>query len=113
MKYPIAFALLMLLAAPASADTASLLKSIIGKNLTNAKVSESYINADGTLSGVYAGTSYTGTWSLKGGQYCRKIPAFKVNGCQEIVGVADDSGKITAVEFRDPGASKGNRYKIN
>jgi len=114
LKLGFVFAALVVVAAgPGWADTESLLKSIFGKNLTNAQVTESYIRSDGTLEGVYKGQRYTGTWKLKGGKYCREIPAFKANGCQTIVGITNDAGKVVAVEFLDQGKTKGNRYTIN
>lgn len=113
MKRYLTLAVVLLSAAPAFADTTALLDAIIGRNLSNAQVSESYINADGTLTGVYQGKQYSGTWELKGGQYCRVIPTFNVDGCQTIVGVTNDAGQIIAVEFVDPGSNSGNRYTIN
>lgn len=97
----------------AFADTTDVLQSILGKNLTNDQVSQSSINADGTLSGVYNGTAYSGTWEIKNGQYCREIPAFNANGCQDVVALANAEGQVVAVEFRNPGADSGNRYNID
>lgn len=112
LKVKVISAFLLLCGGPAFADTASVLKAIVGKNLTNAQVSESYINADGTLTGVYKGASYSGTWKLKNGKYCREIPAFKASGCQSIVAINNDAGKMIAVEFRNSDSEKGNRYTI-
>ena len=100
-------------ATTATADTASVVQSILGKNLTNDQVSESVISADGTLSGVYSGTAYSGTWDIRDGKYCRAIPAFNVDGCQDVVALANADGEVVAVEFRNPGEDSGNRYTIN
>jgi hypothetical protein len=94
----------------ATADTTSTLKLALDRNLSNEKVSESMIRSDGTLYGKYQGKAYDGTWELKGGEYCRKISNFKIDGCQNVVPITDADGKLTGIRFVDLGKTTGNPY---
>lgn len=105
------FALTLALSAGAAhADSTEILNYAVGKTFANSQVTDGHLNADGTLSGVYNGKPYSGTWENKGGQYCRTIVEFNSTKCQDAVAVTDKSGAITGIEFRDIGADKGNAY---
>lgn len=110
MKHLFAAALIACTPFAAFADTASTLKLALDRNMSNDKVSESMIRSDGTLYGVYSGKKYKGTWELKGGQYCRKVAMFKIDGCQSLVPVLADDGSVKGVRFIDPGKDTGNPY---
>lgn len=99
---------LLLTASIASADSA--LDQIIDKPFKNDKVSDALIKSDGTLYVVFGGKKHVGTWEKKNGQYCRSLPSFNLDGCQNVVSVLDKKGKFIGVEFRDPGNDSGNRY---
>jgi len=113
MKTFLIAAALSVTATASMADSTAAIQAIVDKNLVNDQVSESSIRKDGTLYGVYNGARYDGTWEVKGGQYCRAIKLFKINGCQDAVSLKDKDGKIVGIEFRNPGQKKGNRYFLN
>ncbi len=111
MKHSIiAFAFILGAAGAAQADSTEILNYAIGKTFSNAQVTDGKINADGTLSGVYNGSAYSGTWENKNGQYCRTIKEFNSTKCQDAVAVTNADGAITGIEFRDIGKTKGNPY---
>jgi hypothetical protein len=110
MKFYVALAVGLCLATTATANTKKVLNSILDKPFKNDLVSNAVINSDGTLFGVRKGVEFSGTWKLKGGKYCREIPAYKLSGCQKIKYVKDKSGKVTGVEFIPQGKKEGIKY---
>ncbi len=98
---------LILTAGLAQADA---LDQIIDKKIKNSKVPEALIKSDGTVSVKFNGKTYKGTWEKVNGQYCRKIAAFKLDGCQNVVAIEDKDGKFIGVDFRDPGQDSGTHY---
>ncbi|WP_420861157.1 hypothetical protein [Algirhabdus cladophorae] len=103
----------LMLSLPAQAlhaDTASTVKAVIGKKLIGANDGEVRLRKNGKLNGKYRGSGYKGTWTLTGGEFCRKIPEFKLDGCQAVLPLKNSTGKLVGVEFRNPGQAKGNEY---
>lgn len=92
------------------ADSKAALDVIVGKTLFNDKVSDMKLRKNGKFSLVFNGKKMSGKWSYKKGQFCRKLPAMKLDGCQDLTLVKD--GDRTGVEFKNPGADKGNIYWV-
>jgi hypothetical protein len=110
MKLITTIAIGLCLSTAAHANTKSILKSILDKPFKNDLVSTAVINSNGTLSGTRKGVSFSGTWKLKGGKYCREIPEYKISGCQKLKDVKDKSGKVIGVEFLPKGKKEGIKY---
>jgi hypothetical protein len=110
MKFYMTLAAGLLVATTATANTKSVLNSILDKPFKNDIITDAVIKSDGTLYGVRKGVKFEGTWKLKGGKYCREIPAYKLSGCQKLKDVKDKSGKVIGVEFLPKGEKEGVKY---
>ena len=106
----------ILLLATSSASMAETLSSssilsLAGKTLSNERATVT-LKEDGTLKGLLGKKAFSGTWKEEDGKYCRIIPAFKIDGCQDVIEVKDADNNVIGYEFRDPGESSGRKYYL-
>ncbi|WP_424939669.1 hypothetical protein [Aliiroseovarius sp. S253] len=92
------------MANPGFAQTDDIIRSILGRPLQSAQVSQAFIHADGSLEGVFNGISFAGTWTLDGGKYCRTFTR-GLNGapiCMTVSAEYTPDGDVRAVIFDGP-----------
>lgn len=88
-----------------AAQTGEIIRSILGRPLNSAQVSEVYIHADGSLEGVFNGISFAGTWTLEGGKYCRQFTRGLTGApiCMSVSAEYAPDGEVRVVIFEGPG----------
>lgn len=87
------------------AQTDDIIRSILGRPLNSAQVSQAFIHADGSLEGVFNGIAFAGTWTLDDGKYCRKFTRGLKGApiCMTVSAEYTPDGDVRVVIFDGPG----------
>lgn len=105
IRFTVVAAGFSLLPGMGTAQTGEIIRSILGRPLSNAQVTHAYIFADGSLEGVFNGISFAGTWTLENGKYCRKFTRGLTSApiCMSVRAEYAPDGEVRAVIFEGAG----------
>ncbi|MCK0142479.1 hypothetical protein [Aliiroseovarius sp. F20344] len=94
-----------ILANPVASQTDDIIRSILGRALSSEQVSQAFINADGSLEGVFNGIAFAGTWTLDDNKYCREFTRGLTGApiCMDVFAEYAPDGDIQTVIFVSPG----------